>query len=869
MPRRIPGRWRAGVLALLSVLCARPVRSADAPEFFLGREAAPREVLVRFRSHDEQAFAAARRDHDLDVLRPAGGAGLHRAHSRSRSAAQLIRELSARPDVEYAEPNYIVQAVAAPNDPSYGLLWGLHNTGQVVSGAAGKAGADIGAEPAWDVATGAGSGVAVGIVDTGVDYTHPDLAANIWSAPASFTVKIGGVSLTCPAGSHGYNAISNTCNPMDDNQHGTHVAGTIGAVGDNGAGVAGVNWGVKIIAAKFLNRSGSGSLADAIDAIEFLIQAKQAFAATSGADVRVLSNSWGGGGFSQAMLDEINRANSNGMLFVAAAGNNGANNDSSRFYPAGYTAPNMLSVAATDNQDAMASFSNYGRTTVHLGAPGVNIYSTVPGGKYAYLSGTSMATPHVSGAAALVLSRCGLDTAGVKANLLSNVDVIPALQGRTVSGGRLSLNRSVRNCMPAPDFTMAATPASQTVTPGSPVGYSVTVTTTGGFTGAVALTAAGLPSGATATFNPASIDGAGSSALAIAASGSTLPGVYALSVTGAGAGLTRSASVTLAVSALPPGFSLSAAPPSRTVVAGSSAGYTITVATSDGSSGAVTLGVTGLPSGATATFTPALVNGAGSSALAVTTTGGTPPGTYAFSVRGTSASVIQAVAASLTVTAPPNFSVAATPASQTIAQGSAASYTVTAAASGGFTGAVAWDVTGLPSGATATFTPALVNGSGSSALAVTTSGSTPAGAYSLGITGSGAGLTHSASAVLTVSSLPSGFSLSVAPASQAAPAGTTASYTVTVNASGGFSGIVSLRVSGLPIGSTASFSPSLVVGQGTCVLQVVSRRSAYLGTRTLRITGISGGMLRTTSASLTLTPAIQMQFLNWPGRFNR
>ena len=864
MPRRIPGRWRAGVLALLSVLCARPVRSADAPEFFLGREAAPREVLVRFRSHDEQAFAAARRDHDLDVLRPAGGAGLHRAHSRSRSAAQLIRELSARPDVEYAEPNYIVQAVAAPNDPSYGLLWGLHNTGQVVSGATGKAGADIGAEPAWDVATGAGSGVAVGIVDTGVDYTHPDLAANIWSAPAAFTVKIGGVSLTCPAGSHGYNAITNTCNPMDDNQHGTHVAGTIGAVGSNGAGVAGVNWGVTIIAAKFLNRSGSGSLADAIDAVEFLIQAKQAF--PSGANVRVLSNSWGGGGFSQAMLDEINRAGSNGMLFVAAAGNNGTSNDSYSFYPAGYKAPNVVAVAATDNQDARASFSNYGPTTVHLGAPGVNIYSTVLNGKYAYLSGTSMATPHVSGAAALVLSHCGLDTAGVKANLLANVDVLPTLQGRTVSGGRLNLNRSVRSCTPASDFSVSASPASQSVVAGSAANYTVAVATTGGFTGAVALTASGLPSGATATFTPASVNAPGSSALAVTTSGSTPLGTYALTLQGASGGATQTAAASLTVTA-PPDFSVSASPASRTVAAGSAASYTVTVATSGGFSGAVALTASGLPSGATATFSPASVNGPGSSALAITTSGSTPLGTYALTLQGASGGVTHTAAASFTVAAAPDFSVSATPASRTVAPGSAASYTVTVAATGGFSGAVALTATGLPSGAAASFTPASINGPGSSALAVTPSGSTPPGTYTLTITGAGAGLTRSASVTLTVSGPAPDFSLSATPASQSVPSGTAAAYTVTVSAAAGFSGSVALRVSGLPPGTSASFSPASITGPDSAVLQVLSSRIFYyFGTVPLRITGDSGGLQRTASVSLTLTPPTQTRFQSWRGR---
>src|SRR5205807_177978 len=268
------------------------------------------------------------------------------------------------------------------------------NTGQVIQGVAGTPGADISAVRAWDISVGSRSKV-VAVIDTGIDYTHTDLSANVWSAPTAFSVTIGGVRYNCAASTHGFNAITNTCDPKDDNQHGTHVSGTIGAVGNNSMGVTGVNWVASILGAKFLDSSGFGMTSNAINAIEFTVQAKIALG--SGANVRVLSNSWGGGAFSQALLDEINRANGYDMLFVAAAGNNSANNDSTPFYPANYSAPNVISVAATDNTDALASFSDYGLTTVHLGAPGVNVFSTFPNNSYAYDSGTSMATPHVSG----------------------------------------------------------------------------------------------------------------------------------------------------------------------------------------------------------------------------------------------------------------------------------------------------------------------------------------------------------------------------------------------------------------------------------------------------------------------------------------
>ena len=240
---------------------------------------------------------------------------LYRLQSRSRNVSDLVNLMSSMPSVAYAEPNYIVRTTLMPNDTRFGELWGLNNTGQ----SGGTAGADISAVSAWDVCTGSRSAV-VGVIDTGVDYNHPDLAANIWSAPTSFTVTIGGQTITCSQGSHGFNAINNTCNPLDDNNHGTHVSGTIGAVGNNGQGVVGVNWTASIMGLKFLTATGSGSTADAIDCIEFAVQAKQAFAGSAGANVRVLSNSWGGGGFSQALLDQINKANTNDMLFVAAAG---------------------------------------------------------------------------------------------------------------------------------------------------------------------------------------------------------------------------------------------------------------------------------------------------------------------------------------------------------------------------------------------------------------------------------------------------------------------------------------------------------------------------------------------------------------------
>jgi subtilisin family serine protease len=447
--------------------------SRDRTIFVNGHEAVANEALIAFK-HGLTVSDRAEIEHTLDADEDEHvGQGVRRIHSRRFGADVLLAYLRTHPSVASVEPNWIVHADTLPNEPNFGLLWALRNRGQTVNGRAGVSGADINAGSAWDITTGSRANV-VAVVDTGVDYTHPDLAANIWSAPAAFAVTIGGVPINCAAGSHGFNAITKTCDPKDDNGHGTHVAGTIGAVGNNAVGVAGVNWKASVMPLKFLDASGSGTTADAINAFEFAIQAKAALASTNGANVRVLSNSWSGGGFSQSLLDEIKRTGTQNMLFVAAAGNGSTNTDYTATYPASYDVSNVLAVAATDSSDFLASFSNFGSSSVDLAAPGVDILSTSIGTGYEYMSGTSMATPHVSGAAALVLSKCPLDTAGVKANLLSNVDVLGSLSGWVRSNGRLNISRAVRACAP-----LASAPAATTI-PAPPTGVAAVTGTNPG-----------------------------------------------------------------------------------------------------------------------------------------------------------------------------------------------------------------------------------------------------------------------------------------------------------------------------------------------------------------------------------------------------
>lgn len=530
---------KAAIRPLVLLLIALLAGSAFASPILPGEQYVPGEALVKVRS-GAPAGEMSRLEQLTDsvpsreITRVSGGT-IWLIRSRSMTTDALVKAIGLSDSVLYAEPNYILRRDATPTDTHYGALWALRNTGQQIGSGSGVHGADISAEAAWDVTTGSRD-VVIGVVDTGVDYTHPDLAANIWSNPG------GKGNSNCAAGTHGFNAINSTCDPMDDEGHGTHVAGTIGAVGNDGVGVAGVAWTTSIMALKFIGSDGRGSTADAIAAIDFAVQAK-----IDGVNVRVLSNSWGKEFFSKALLDEINKANENDILFIASAGNDSVNNDLYPHYPSSYNTINMISVAATDYRDQLAFFSNTGTNSVHLGAPGVAILSSVPGSRYASFSGTSMSSPHVAGVAALVLAKTpSLTAAEVKEVILSSTDPIPALAGRTVTGGRLNAAKAV-GAPPTPAFTLLIDPDFRTVQVGMATMYNLTIVPAGGFEAPVELSISGLPTGASSSFsvNPAT----SGSRLSVAVDATTESRTFALTVTATGGGMTRSRQVYISVQA--------------------------------------------------------------------------------------------------------------------------------------------------------------------------------------------------------------------------------------------------------------------------------------------------------------------------------
>lgn len=444
-----------------------------------GAAYSPGRLLVRFAATQT---AAAR----TDLLTRMGAtidrqytrvAGLCRVNANLGSdPEQTLKTWNGLPGVLYAEPDYEVYASMIPNDERFGLMWGLNNTGQT----GGTPGSDIHAPEAWDRQTGSRN-VVTAIIDTGVDYAHEDLAANMWRNPGEIPnngVDDDGNGYVDDV--YGINAITRSGNPMDDNLHGTHCAGAVGAAGNNSLGVIGICWNARLMALKFLDASGTGYNSDAIACIEY--------AAQNGA--KVLSCSWGSFEYQQALKDAIDAAGTEGVIVCAAAGNLGFDLDNEApNYPAAYDSPNLIAVMATDKDDRQASFSDYGQQSVDLGAPGELMLNCVPGNLYDYLSGTSMATPLVAGACALVWSQNSLlSAAAVKEAILGSVDVPPDPL-ICVSGGRLNVARALEQ---AGSFWLSATPnATTNLPPGAitnvTVGFRAGLLPAGSYTGELAV----------------------------------------------------------------------------------------------------------------------------------------------------------------------------------------------------------------------------------------------------------------------------------------------------------------------------------------------------------------------------------------------
>ncbi|MGW8257140.1 MAG: S8 family serine peptidase, partial [Thermoguttaceae bacterium] len=394
---------------------------------------------------------------DFQVLSGLGLVGQVLVRSSGESADVVNQWLADNMNVADFEQDSLRQFQVLPNDPAYYQEYGLSS---------------INAPAAWNLTTGSHS-VVVGVVDTGIDYTHVDLAANIWTNPGEIPqngIDDDGDGFVDDV--HGFDFVNNDGNPMDDNGHGTHVSGIIAATGNNSLGITGVNWGVSLMALKFLDSSGAGYVSDAIRAVNYATMMKSRY----GVNVCALNNSWGGGGYSSALAAAIEASNNANILFVAAAGNSGTNTDLSAQYPAGYNSANVISVAASDRNDQLASFSCYGATTVDLAAPGVSIYSTVPNNRFAMYSGTSMATPYVTGVAALAWAyKPDATVSEVRSAILQGVDKIASLSGKVASGGRLNAYNTLK-LLDANDAPAAPILGAFTVNPSSVVqGSSATL----------------------------------------------------------------------------------------------------------------------------------------------------------------------------------------------------------------------------------------------------------------------------------------------------------------------------------------------------------------------------------------------------------
>lgn len=424
---------------------SRPQPASDRQSQTSGQAASKKvEVLVRFRAGTTPAtigrITAQFKDQVEDRIESVAGLEVIEDED-GQSADYVLAQYRALAEVEYAEANAAIvldhddsgRRHLHADDEMFASQWGLFNDG----GKGGRAGADISAMRAWAVTKGSDQ-VVVAVIDSGVDYAHPDLVNNIWSRPEIIKAyaddNLGSID-----DRHGINLVDHNGDPMDGNGHGTHCAGIIGAEGGNGIGIAGVNWNVKIMPLRFMDGDGAGTTKDAIEAINYVIDRRRA-----GVNVRIISASWGSNTKSRALEDIIRKAYDEGILVVAAAGNDHSDNDQKPHYPSSYALGNVVSVAAIDRRDHLTAFSNFGVKSVHVAAPGEEILSTWLDHGFAEKKGTSMATPFVAGVAALILARNPkMSVDDLRARILQSVDPVDALRGRVSTGGRINAAKAV------------------------------------------------------------------------------------------------------------------------------------------------------------------------------------------------------------------------------------------------------------------------------------------------------------------------------------------------------------------------------------------------------------------------------------------
>ena len=506
----LKGIAKVALLPLLTALIIAPSNFAHAEDSLspINEEHSYDQLIVSYTNQGTTAEQTAVREKSRKDVAAVSSRPISARDSRTQvlkldksiSVEEAIRRLKNQPGIKYVEPDYIVHHSAVSTDLLFtnGSMWGMYGLTTSPANSFGSNSAS-----AWARGYTGSSSVVIGVIDEGIQVTHPDLAANIWVNPNEtagdgidndnngFIDDVNGWDFA-NNDSNVYDGPGTPTAPIDS--HGTHVSGTIGARA-NGGGVVGVNWDVKIVSAKFLGAAG-GFTSDAIKAIDYLTNLK-----ISGVNIVATNNSWGGGGFSQSLLDAINRAGDVGILFMAAAGNGttrgvNINNDTTANYPSNYQCTTsfatklprgwdcVIAVASITSTGAKSTWSNYGLTTVDIGAPGENILSTYVSDQYAYLSGTSMATPHVTGAAALCASiNSAITPAQIRTSILSSATPTTSLTGKTVTGGRLDINKMADYCLNPTRTTQPTLTVSNTVVSG-PAGTAVTLSTTGGSVGA-------------------------------------------------------------------------------------------------------------------------------------------------------------------------------------------------------------------------------------------------------------------------------------------------------------------------------------------------------------------------------------------------